>query len=83
LPELFNRLKALDRNSAGEGYGRTVEYLFRLGLALRPEELFDNVREAVRGIGRRARALKCIVGEWVRKESRRADWEMYSEKEGS
>ena len=77
LPRLMKRVDSLDHSFSGEGKvsDLTMEYLFRASLHLEPAQMRPHVMEAVMGINRRVGQLSGEVGEWVRLERRRADWE--------
>lgn len=77
LPTLVNKLVALDPASTAEraASGATIEHLFRASLALEPGQMGPDVKEAVDELSWRVGRSDSEVGDWVRRERRRAEWE--------
>lgn len=57
---------------------RTIEYLFRLGLAIPPDDSRRETKDAVESIQKRMEGLRGDVGEWVRTEKRKFAWDEFN-----
>lgn len=76
LPPLVKRMTVLDpTNTLGKVSDATIEHLFRASLSLEPQHMRQEVVEAVKEVGWRIKRLQREIGEWVRRETRRAEWD--------
>lgn len=77
LPAIMNRIIALDPDGGKDGKvsKQTIEHLFRASLSLEPGDMTERMPEAVKEIGLRVSSLDGEVGDWFRRERRRAKWD--------
>ncbi len=77
LPALVTRVVDLDPDEIGKVSDKTIEHLFQVSLTIGAlkMKMSEDMREMVAQIGRRIRRLDGEVGEWMRRETRCADWE--------
>ena len=73
----MGRVIALDLDGKGDSKvsDTTIETLFWISLTIDPRHITPGVKDAVREIGRRVVSLESETGQWVRRESRLAQWE--------